>query len=111
MDPSNPNLAFDPKYSGLLSHGRLAEIDVLVPTRDAERNPLVDILLGSAHPGRVHHSYELISVGSFLVKQRSRFEGVKVPYCRQAVLVIRKVILGLRNIGKKNFITVLRSEE
>src|SRR5271154_1993505 len=87
----------------LPSGGRFAEIDVLMPARDAKRDSFVQLLLTGVNSIGVHHSYQFVSaVRCFLVEQRGRLQRIKAPPCLEPVRALRKVILGLRNIGKKD---------
>src|SRR5580704_9674989 len=53
---------------GLLSGRSLAEIDVLMPAGDAQRNAVVELVLGCGDAIGVHRSYELVAaVGGLLV--------------------------------------------
>src|SRR5215471_16175029 len=92
---------------GFLSGRGFAEVDVLMPVRDAERDALVQLILRSVDAVGVHGADELVStVSRFLVEQRGRLEGIEVRTRLESKLVLCKVVLGLRNIRKKNLVTV-----
>jgi hypothetical protein len=90
-----------------LPRGRLAEIHVLMPARDAERNAAVDLVLVGVDAVSVHNADEFVAaIGSFAIEQRGGLERIKVAASRKSVCGLGEVILRLRQIGKKDLITI-----
>jgi len=67
MDPLKPNLR-SPQDSRQWPRGR-AEIHVLMPLRDAQRNAPIQIVFGESSRSRIHHADEAIAVAVFLIEQ------------------------------------------
>jgi hypothetical protein len=62
-----------------LSSGGFAEINMLMPVRHAQRNALVQFILGGIHSIRIHRADELVSaVRGVLVEQRSGLQRIEM---------------------------------
>jgi hypothetical protein len=57
--------------------GGSAEIYVLMPLRNAERNALIEILFGEALGRGIHYANQFVIFAVFFVEQRSRMLGVE----------------------------------
>jgi len=64
MDPLKPNFAFGPRIRASGQRGA-AEIHVLMPLRDAQRNAPIQIVFGESSRSRIHHADEAIAVAVF----------------------------------------------
>src|SRR5580693_3656011 len=83
------------KICGLLSGRSFAEIDVLMPARNAQRNAAVELILAGVDAVGIHGSDKLVSaVSGLLVEQRSRLRWIEVEAGLESVVVPGEVILG-----------------
>jgi len=87
-----------------------AEIHVLMPLRDAQRNAPIQIVFGESSRSRIHHADEAIAVAVFLIEQGRGMLGVEPGGCFGSVGVVCKVILLLRDPGKEYFETVVERD-
>src|SRR3974390_1070868 len=86
----------------LSAFGGRAEIHVLMPLRDAERNALVEIIFGKTFRCGIHDADEGVTVTVFLVKQRRRMLRVEGEEGFAPVSVVREVVHVLRDVGQED---------
>lgn len=67
-----------------------AEIHVLMPLRDAQRNAPIQIVFGESSRSRIHHADEAIAVAVFLIEQGRGMLGVEPGGCFGSVGVVCK---------------------
>src|SRR6202521_4795630 len=60
---------------------RGAEIHVLMPLRDAERNALVQVVFREVLGGCIHHARQPVVIATLLIEQRRRMLGIEFE-CR-----------------------------
>ena len=90
-----------------LAFRRGAEVDVLVPARDAERDAVVQLVFRGGYAVGVHGADEFVAaVWRFGVEQRGGFEGIEVEGGGDGVVVFGEVVLGLRDVGEENLVAV-----
>lgn len=83
--------------------GREANLDVLVPARDAERDARVQIVVGCALRRGEHGAFEFIAVARFFVEQRRGMLGVEGEAGFERVPVVREMVVRLRHFGMEDF--------
>src|SRR5260370_39164002 len=79
-----------------------------MPHGHAERDACVKLLFRRALWHRVHRAYELVAIESFLVEKGSRARWIKSERFKETVHVFREMIFGLRQIRRKDFVTVVQ---
>ncbi len=89
---------------------RHAEIGVQMPHSDAKRDAGVELVFGGALGHGVHGADKFVASCSFSVEQGSGACGIKRESFQEAVPIIREVIFGLREIGEKDFVTVVQGD-
>src|ERR1700734_3103336 len=85
---------------------RDAEVHVLMPLRDAERNALVELIFGETLGRGVHYADQLVVVAVFLIEQGRGMFGIETKSCFHPISVVREVVHLLRNVGKENLIAI-----
>src|ERR1700727_2599755 len=91
---------------GFASGGSGAEIYVLVPLRDAERNASVEVFFGKALGRGVHCADEFVIVTVLFIEQRGGVFGIEAKSGFHGVSVVGEVIHLLRKLGMEDFVAV-----
>src|SRR5215468_163966 len=105
--PSESEFRIGAPHLALPVPRRRAEVHMLVPLGDAQRNTLIELILTKALRSRVHHPNQLVALALLLVQQRRRMLGIETKCRLESVAVVGEVILLLRKIGQKNLEAVV----
>src|SRR5580700_10293213 len=90
----------------LSAGGRGAEIHVLVPLRDAERDALIEFVFAHALGSGVHYTDQFVVIVVLFIKQRRRVLGIETEGCFHGVAVVGEVVHLLAKFGMENLVAV-----
>jgi len=87
-----------------------AEINVLVPLCNAQRNAFVELIFGEALGRCVHYSDQFVIVTVLFIQQRRRMIGIETHERFHRKSIIGEVVHLLRNLGMKNLESLVKGD-
>src|ERR1700727_621986 len=86
---AQPKLRIGTEVRSLLSLWRLADVDVVMPARNAQRNSLVQLVLARLLAVRVHRPHQFVTaVCRLLVQQRRWLQRIELQRRRKPYIAL-----------------------